>query len=395
MKTSSNKFLFRDKTEFDKLSNLEKKFYELIFLLDATNAPIILMYLYDKFDKKFFDEETFIKFIEAMISLTFRSKLCGTKGITSQFAGNVILKLEKETFLNEDKFWEIITFGKGDYSFPNDEKFKKSLINSDLQATLKSDGCRYLLYSLEKNAEHSKELPKYSGETASIEHIMPRTLNDEWKIDLQQHERWLNTLGNLTLTAYNSELSNFSFKKKQSIYENSGFFYTRELIKFPDWTPNQIQFRAKKLADVALKIWNLPEKYNSVIVENGNVFTLDSDLGNFTGTKPLKISVANDDKEIKNWREFLREIMKTLYTLDKNIFKQIIQRDNVPRGRKLFSSEEQNLCRPIKIDENFYVEDAFDFDTETALRISKSLVENFDLEGNTNFKDDIWFTIKN
>lgn len=149
-----NKFLFKDKVEFDNLSALEQKFYELNFLLDSANAPIILMYLYDKFDRNIFDEEIFIKFIDAMISLTFRAKLCGTNGITPQFAGNVILRLEQEKFLDEDSFWKTITFGKGDYSFPNDEKFKKSLINSDLQAVLKSEGCRYLLYSLEKNAPH-------------------------------------------------------------------------------------------------------------------------------------------------------------------------------------------------------------------------------------------------
>lgn len=230
---------------------------------------------------------------------------------------------------------------------------------------------------------------------------MPRTLNDEWKNylssknDLQSHDHWLNTLGNLTLTAYNSELSNSTFDKKKLIYSDSGFFYTKELKNFSDWTSIQIQVRAKKLANAALKIWNLPEKYNSIIVENGNVFTFDSDLGIFTGTKPATISIMNVEKEIKTWREFLREIMKTLCTLEKNIFKKIIQNDNVPRGRKLFSTEEKNLWRPIKIDENFYVEDSFDFDTETALKISKVLVENFDLEGDTNFKDEIWFTLKN
>lgn len=395
-----NKFLFNSNDKFDTLSTLEKKFYELTFLLDATNTPIVLMYLYDKYEKNIFDETTFIKFLDAMISLTFRAKLCGTNGITSQFAGNVILKLEQEKNLNEDSFWKIITFGKGDYAFPNDEKFKNSLINFDLQAVLKSDGCRYLLYSLERNAEKFKELPKYSGETASIEHIMPRTLNDEWKNylsaknDLQSHERWLNTLGNLTLTAYNSELSNSTFDKKKSIYSNSGFFYTRELNKFADWTSIQIQIRAKKLANSALKIWTLPEKYNSKVIDAGNVFTLDSDFGIFTGTKPATISIMNVEKEIKNWREFLREIIKTLYTSDKNLFKQVIQKDNVPRSGKLFSADPKNLLKPVEIDKNFYVANGFDFDTETALKIAKILVENFDLAGDTNFNEEIWFTLR-
>jgi len=385
-----NKFLFKDKVEFDKLSALDKKFYELNFLLESANASIILMYLYDKFDRNIFDEEIFIKFIDAMISLTFRAKLCGTNGITPQFAGNVISRLEQEKILDEDSFWKTITFGKGDYSFPNNEKFKKSLINSDLQAVLKSDGCRYLLYSLEKNAPHSKELPKYSGETASIEHIMPRTLNDEWKNylssknDLQSHEHWLNTLGNLTLTAYNSELSNSTFDKKKLIYSDSGFFYTKELKNFSDWTSIQIQVRAKKLANAALKIWNLPEKYNSIIVENGNVFTFDSDFGIFTGTKPATISIANVEKEIKTWREFLREIFKFLYKQDEKIFEQNLQKENTPQRIREFFSDKKDL-------------DSFDvpLSTKDILRFANNFVENFDLTGDTNFKDEIWFTLKN
>ena len=372
-------FIFNDNDNFDNLSALEKKFYELTYLLDAANSPIILMYLYDRYDKKFFDEKTFINFLDAMISLTFRSKVCGFSGITSQFAGNVILRLDKIKNLDEDSFWKTITFGKGRYAFPKDELFRENLMTKEIFLTIKSSGCKYLLYSLEKISERSAELPKYSSTT--IEHIMPQKLNENWKIylqtkkDMSAYEIFLHTLGNLTLMVgkYNFQVSNSEFEIKKSEYEKSAFFYTNDLKKYSDWTSIQIQIRAKKLANIALKIWSLPEKYNSSTVDVENIFTLDSDFGIFTGTRPAKISIANNDKEIKSWYEFLREIMKILYTLDKNIFKQIIQKDNVPRGKKLFSTEEINFLRPIKIDETFYVEDAFDFYSETILKITKFL----------------------
>ena len=49
---------------------------------------------------------------------------------------------------------------------------------------------------------------------------MPQTLSEEWKEELganwsETHEKYLHTIGNLTLTGYNSELSNHSFKEKQ------------------------------------------------------------------------------------------------------------------------------------------------------------------------------------
>ena len=395
-----NKFLFTPNDNFDQLDTLGKKFYELTFLLDSTNAPIILMYLYDKYEQNFFDEQTFINCVDAMISLTFRAKLCNCNGISTQFAGNVILRLEQSRNLNIGTFWDTITFGKGAYAFPNDERFREKLIDSDLQAVLKVEGCRYLLYSLERKTSNAKELPKYSGETASIEHIMPRTLNEQWKNyltsknDLQSHEHWLNTLGNLTLTGYNPELSNSDFKKKKIIYAKSNFFYTKELVNYFDWTSIQIQVRAKKLANAALKVWTLPEKYNIITADVGNVFTLDSDSGIFTGTKPSIVSISNVETELKNWSDFLREVMKTLYTLDKEIFKKAIQKDNVPRSNKLFSNESEKLWSPLKIEEDYYIANKFDFNTETAFKVAKTLVENFDSIGDTNFKEDIWFTLK-
>lgn len=68
-------FIFNDDTKFDNLSALDKKFYELVHVLDANNAPIILMYLFDRYEKNHFDEATFINFVNALISLTFRAKV--------------------------------------------------------------------------------------------------------------------------------------------------------------------------------------------------------------------------------------------------------------------------------------------------------------------------------
>ena len=136
------RFIFNEDTNCDKLPALDKKFYELIYRLDAANAPIILMYLLEQNDKTPFDEETFINFVDALISLTFRAKVCGNTGITAQFAGNVIARLDKENFLDTKTFWRVVTFGKGRYAFPNDKDFQAALVNNNLYETIKSNGCK-------------------------------------------------------------------------------------------------------------------------------------------------------------------------------------------------------------------------------------------------------------
>ncbi len=378
------KFSFNDENVFDNLSALEKKFFELTYLIKASGAPIVLMYLYDKYEKKFFNEETFIKFVEIMISMAFRAKVCGYKGINSQFASNFIARLDKSDSFNEDTFWQMITVGKGKYSFPDDNFFKENLMTTDLYSRIKGAGCKYLLYSLEKNSEHPHELPSYS--VGTIEHIMPQTLNKDWKNyleeknDLVAHEIFLHTLGNLTLTAYNSSLSNSIFEKKKKEYAKSNFFYTRSLKDITDWTSKQIQERAEKLAGEALKIWNLPEKYSFASVDAKNIFTLEDDFENFMGKKPALLSISDKEHEIKTWRALLEEVIKNLYSLDKEIFELAAQKENIPS--KLFSTGFG------KIDPTFFMS------TERCLRITKILVENFDSICGTNFKDEIWFTLK-
>ena len=381
--------IFNIDTNFENLSPLDKKFYELIYILDAANAPIILMYLLSRYEKNHFDEATFIKFVDALISLAFRAKVCGNSGINSQFAGNVLARLDKEHFLSEKFFWQAVTFGKGTYSFPNDKEFQAALVNNNLYETIKPNLCKYLLYSLEKFTR-PKELPAYSK--ATVEHILPRKLNAAWKNylkdhnDSQTHEIWLHTLGNLTLTEYNSELSNSAFDDKKKIYEKSHFPYTHALSNYDEWTSRQIQKRAQKLAAEAIKIWTLPEEFSSRLVKLGDTFNLDSDFGALRGTKPATLSIFDKETKMPHWNHLLREIVRQLYALDKDIFRRAVKLQNV--RQTLFTSEPTNF----QIDENFYME--VGFDTEMCLKTAKTLVENFDMLGGTNFKEDIYFTLR-
>ena len=186
------------------------------------------------------------------------------------------------------------------------------------------------------------------------------------------------------MTAYNSELGNADFDVKKKIYEQSNFSYTRALTKYDEWTSKQIQSRAKKLAEAATKIWTLPEEFNSRSVNLGDSFNLDSDFGVFTGEKPAALFISGTEIKISGWVNILREIVRQLYMLDKDTFRQA-----ATARKNLFSTEPTNF----KLDENFYM-DTRNIDTKSCLRIAKSLAEKFDSLGETNFKDEISFTLR-
>lgn len=102
----------------------------------------------------------------------------------------------------------------------------------------------------------------------SMEHIMPQTLNAAWRAELgavygedqvdEVHNATVHTLGNLTLTGYNSEMGNKPFGLKKSAYVASGLALNRSLERFDVWGPEQIKQRADMLTEQIISTWPGP-----------------------------------------------------------------------------------------------------------------------------------------
>ncbi|MFF0824170.1 DUF262 domain-containing protein [Micromonospora haikouensis] len=108
-----------------------------------------------------------------------------------------------------------------------------------------------------------------SLEKATIEHVLPQTLTDEWRqmlaADLgpdenldEMHEALLHTLGNLTLTGYNSEMGNKPFAAKRAELEKSGIRLSRDITAGQRWGRPEIHARADALAERVVTIWPGP-----------------------------------------------------------------------------------------------------------------------------------------
>jgi len=148
--------------------------------------------------------------------------------------------------------------------FPNDAEFKTQFVVKDVYNFNRRS---YLLKKLENfDRKELVELDEYT-----IEHIMPqddsgRKLSQQWKDDLGErwqeiHNNYLHTIGNLTLTGYNSELSDRSFQEKKTIkggFSDSPIRLNKRLAGLEKWNKDEIEKRADELADLALKIWIYP-----------------------------------------------------------------------------------------------------------------------------------------
>jgi hypothetical protein len=98
---------------------------------------------------------------------------------------------------------------------------------------------------------------------------MPQTLTPEWfemlGIDASEvHAEWLHTVGNLTLTGYNPELSNRPYQEKRRLFALSHFELNRHFGDYERWGAAEVQLRAQSMFTIAIQLWPRPEP---VIVE--------------------------------------------------------------------------------------------------------------------------------
>ncbi|MBN1668159.1 MAG: DUF262 domain-containing protein [Anaerolineales bacterium] len=148
--------------------------------------------------------------------------------------------------------------------FPADARFISQFVTFNLYG---SRYTRAILARLERAQAH-KEPADLSN--AQVEHILPQTLNTAWQADLgpeaaEIQAQWLHTLGNLTLSAYNPELSNSAFGVKKLAYAQSNIVITKALAQHKTWTQAEIQARGRRLAEQAASLWAAPEDVTPVV----------------------------------------------------------------------------------------------------------------------------------
>lgn len=144
------------------------------------------------------------------------------------------------------------------YAFPEDEEFKRALLEGDLYH---KRICKHVLDGLEnRDSKEQSDTGSYS-----IEHIMPQNENvpQAWRSMLGEnwksvHQTWLHRLGNLTLTGYNSTYSDKSLSEKQMIehgFRQSSVRLNEDVRDALVWTQAEMSARGVRLASRALTVW--------------------------------------------------------------------------------------------------------------------------------------------
>ncbi|MGL2876712.1 GmrSD restriction endonuclease domain-containing protein [Helicobacter pylori] len=248
------------KKEDDKDLNEDNKDLNeaLGFLVDLEMDVIypLLLELYSDYSDGVLSKQDFIPIIYLTESYICRRAVCGlgTNSLNKVFPSFTKHIQKDEYFKSLKAHFGYLTEKQ---RFPNNDEFKDSFITIDFYSFKKK---KYFFERLE-NFERKERV--YAHEY-TIEHIMPQTLTEEWQRDLGEnfeaiHEKYLHTIGNLTLTGYNQEYSNKPFKEKKKGFKQSPLRLNQSLKDLESFGEKEIEKRANDLADWALKIWTYPK----------------------------------------------------------------------------------------------------------------------------------------
>lgn len=232
--------------------------------LDSTVTDPLVMYMFAAWKHHRINRDGLLRMLADLESYLFRRMVCSvsSNGL-NKLVPSLIAKLESaEHDLAETFAALLLTETAKATRMPTDEQFRQALLGEDLYRP--APRCKHLLAGLE-NHNHPKDSRSFSEYT--IEHIMPQNAmaHAEWRNMLADPDRFpllVNSLGNLTLTAYNSELSDGTFEQKKSRmiggYDSEYLSISAELHDASQWDEQAIAQRGARLADLALQVWARP-----------------------------------------------------------------------------------------------------------------------------------------
>lgn len=185
----------------------------------------------------------------------------------TRFIPTIPKKLEKENqeyYLDYSLAFEsLVTSTLEGYKQPKANLLKHRIVDADMYKKRKKI-LRFLI--LIENIG-KKELLSFERDLkgCQIEHIMPQTLPlDGWGgISETNHEKYLHTLGNLSITYDNQNLSNKSFNEKKLILsEKSRINLNQGLLKYEVFDEKAIQERTLELLNIFVNAYGLKYEYD-------------------------------------------------------------------------------------------------------------------------------------
>ena len=324
-----------------------RKYLTRIDRLEVATVYPFLLNCYDEWMQGRISEAEFIEIFQILENFILRRFVCNvqTRGLNRIFA-LLYSQVAKDTAIATSSFIDRLKIALQSKDYPKDAEFKERLLDVKLYGSNRTEKAKLILESLEESFRHKEQV---SLNNLSIEHIMPQTLNGWWKNHLGEdwaitHDLLIHTLGNLTLTAYNSELSNSDFLTKRTEFQKSHLELNKYFVVQDMWERKNIEFRAEYLAILIVNIW----KYF------GDESIQDIQPNILKGSIPKLLYIFGQEHSVKSWRDVLEITLNAIAYLEPEKFKEIMEQ--FPR---LLGWDEKNFRSTRKLKNGAFVETNF------------------------------------
>lgn len=303
---------------------------------DVTNVFFIQFLKYASANN--LSEDEIFKVIDLVENYLARRIVCNMPGnaLTQVFCAlhkDVLKSIEEYSSANVElgnSYSDILTYHimrrDGNYQLPRDMQFVESIKTRDAYHMLKPFQI-FLFERLENSVhgEYNDVATDMKKKDATIEHIMPQTLNGDWKAMLGDNfeeiqDKYLHTFANLTLTGINSELSNKAFEIKRDGktigkeiypgYKNSKYRLTKSVTLCNKWTETELQNRCNEIVATFLRLYPLPQTTFKPLPKPVDEASLDEETFSPTNRNLKGFRLFGNEYNETTWKGMLLQVVK-------------------------------------------------------------------------------------
>ena len=315
--------------------------------------------VFDDYENGIINKNELARVLKMLLSYSIRRLVCEIgsntlRGLYKTLYGRVFEQKEnKNTYYDSLVSFFLQQTSKN--TIPSDNEFVTALQEKNLYS--KNALCKYLLCAIENQGKETLDT-----ENLSIEHIMPqnKNLSMSWQKMLGEnwqsvHEKYLHTLGNLTLTGYNSELGDKPFEKKKEKLEET---ITHIAVLYSDvkdkseWNSVNMEKRAKRLAEIILKLFPIEQPKTKIEFTDPHykLYTL-ANPDDATYKTVNYFEFLGERVNVSSFAEMVRSIAQILYEMDNSIIDDMAKKhEPLPEWTTpAFSYEEDGVRNPFKL----------------------------------------------
>lgn len=358
---------------------------EYISRLEINVAYPFLLQVFEDAENGLISNEELIKVLKLIQSYTWRRFVVG---LATNALNKIFMTLYSE--VDTEEYYDSIALAlikkRGSAKFPTDEDLKTALKDKDVY-NIQSKNRNYMFELLENH--NNREYVNTANENITIEHIFPQNPNEDWNTSItpddyfQFKEKYVNTIGNLTLSGNNGALSNKSFIDKKEMNNQGGeqgYNYSRlwlndYLKTINNWAVTNYDERFNLIYERFLNIWKYPDVIIPISENTAeqNIFDADSPTN-----KKLEYFIFEDTKVEESAIAMLYyHVIKSLFERNPQL---LIDNQDILK----ITRNEDDFRSPGELLNGYFID--YNRDSKSKFNIIKQLLILFSLEDELSIK---------